>query len=330
MTFKRTAYGIIPLLIILYAASAAAKKEENTEQKCKDGQDNDEDGFTDCDDQDCIYFVFCTQKNKEEAEPEPEPPPPQNLENTIDLCRDYKDNDADGHIDCDDQDCSIFVFCVGYGAGAKAGAGLKKEPHESRGGIGMYPTLVVFGAGKLIGDVKNSNQDQRAEYKMKVTAGIGIFGEFLAAPHFAIGGEINLTFPKIDEGRAYDSVGRQWSEWAECKTCETSVLFNLMVRMKFPVRAGRWASVYPLVTFGMSSMSYRSEHADAQNFLGLGYSAGMGFEVYTPTVVTPCFELRYLGGTAMRVDMTHLEEAAYESQTSLYHSIALNFGIRFL
>jgi hypothetical protein len=34
-------------------------------------------------------------------------------ENTIALCQDDADNDGDGHVDCDDQDCTIFAICVG-------------------------------------------------------------------------------------------------------------------------------------------------------------------------------------------------------------------------
>jgi hypothetical protein len=33
-------------------------------------------------------------------------------ENTLASCRDEGDNDGDGHVDCDDQDCSIFAICV--------------------------------------------------------------------------------------------------------------------------------------------------------------------------------------------------------------------------
>ncbi len=33
------------------------------------------------------------------------------LENTLDACRDGLDNDGDRHIDCDDQDCEVYVIC---------------------------------------------------------------------------------------------------------------------------------------------------------------------------------------------------------------------------
>jgi len=34
------------------------------------------------------------------------------LENTLEACRDKLDNDDDGHVDCDDQDCEIYAICV--------------------------------------------------------------------------------------------------------------------------------------------------------------------------------------------------------------------------
>jgi hypothetical protein len=37
--------------------------------------------------------------------------PVRELERTLDLCRDGRDNDLDGHVDCDDQDCEGFAIC---------------------------------------------------------------------------------------------------------------------------------------------------------------------------------------------------------------------------
>ncbi len=36
-------------------------------------------------------------------------------ENTLDRCDDSLDNDGDGHTDCEDQDCEVFVMCEGGG-----------------------------------------------------------------------------------------------------------------------------------------------------------------------------------------------------------------------
>jgi hypothetical protein len=59
-------------------------------------------------------------KKKQAAEPEepteeveakcPEPTLVQ--ENTLVGCRDNKDNDGDGHVDCKDQDCEIYAMCL--------------------------------------------------------------------------------------------------------------------------------------------------------------------------------------------------------------------------
>jgi hypothetical protein len=47
-------------------------------------------------------------------------PPP--AENTRAACTDGHDNDGDGHVDCDDQDCQDFTFCASARAAAPAGA----------------------------------------------------------------------------------------------------------------------------------------------------------------------------------------------------------------
>jgi hypothetical protein len=43
-------------------------------------------------------------------------------ENTVDACRDNLDNDGDGHTDCVDQDCWVFVLCAGADADGDAEA----------------------------------------------------------------------------------------------------------------------------------------------------------------------------------------------------------------
>jgi hypothetical protein len=59
------------------------------------------------------------KKKKQEEEPPPEPVeevqqdcPELVQENTLEGCRDLLDNDADGHVDCGDQDCEIYAMCV--------------------------------------------------------------------------------------------------------------------------------------------------------------------------------------------------------------------------
>ncbi|MDD5308341.1 MAG: hypothetical protein PHU25_13555 [Deltaproteobacteria bacterium] len=38
--------------------------------------------------------------------------PKKGSENTLAACQDGIDNDGDGHVDCDDQDCEIFAVCI--------------------------------------------------------------------------------------------------------------------------------------------------------------------------------------------------------------------------
>lgn len=60
------------------------------------------------------------KKKKKQSEPPPEPVeeveqdacPELVQENTLAGCRDGVDNDADGHLDCADQDCEIYAMCV--------------------------------------------------------------------------------------------------------------------------------------------------------------------------------------------------------------------------
>lgn len=40
------------------------------------------------------------------------PEPTLVRENTLEGCRDKQDNDGDGHVDCDDQDCEIYAMCL--------------------------------------------------------------------------------------------------------------------------------------------------------------------------------------------------------------------------
>ena len=58
------------------------------ETVCDDGQDNDGDGQTDCQDSDCRKLGGC-------------------VENTPELCSDGKDNDGDGLTDCNDTSCTL-------------------------------------------------------------------------------------------------------------------------------------------------------------------------------------------------------------------------------
>ena len=62
------------------------------ELDCSNGEDDDNDGATDCADSDCDLVGFC--------------------EGLVELtCDDNSDNDGDGKIDCNDSDCSAAPIC---------------------------------------------------------------------------------------------------------------------------------------------------------------------------------------------------------------------------
>ncbi len=87
--------------------------QENTVVACGDSVDNDYDGYVDCDDQDCEVFVICHKETNvevevkvEEEEVDPEPMPERGR-----LCRDGKDNNEDGYIDCHEKSCQRYAYC---------------------------------------------------------------------------------------------------------------------------------------------------------------------------------------------------------------------------
>ncbi len=59
-------------------------------------------------------------------------------ENTLESCRDGVDNDADDFVDCEDQDCQIYVVCVpaDRAEGGSAGAPEVTEPSGAAGAAG--------------------------------------------------------------------------------------------------------------------------------------------------------------------------------------------------
>lgn len=88
-----------------------AAEPENTLAACQDGRDNDGDGLSDCADGDCQYFTACAQSGQPAPPPSAPVQPRTTPENTLALCRDSLDNDADGQIDCFDQDCQQLAAC---------------------------------------------------------------------------------------------------------------------------------------------------------------------------------------------------------------------------
>ena len=96
LNLKRTWFtkSLTCLALALICSSAISCKSEdagnqNLTEQCGDGIDNDNDGFIDCDDNDCDGSNNCSE-----------------------VCNDGVDNDNDGFIDCDDGDCEDFADCL--------------------------------------------------------------------------------------------------------------------------------------------------------------------------------------------------------------------------
>ncbi|MBU0550699.1 hypothetical protein KKF91_14435 [Myxococcota bacterium] len=74
---------------------------EYSDMDCSDGFDNDEDGFIDCMDPDCLMLsTHCNAYVPTDEYLEPE--------DTYELCRDNIDNDDDGNFDCGDRKCQVI------------------------------------------------------------------------------------------------------------------------------------------------------------------------------------------------------------------------------
>ena len=71
----------------------ACQVPENTEEHCKDNLDNDNNGIKDCEEDSCKSFAFC------------------NLEDTEAKCSDGLDNDNNGKKDCEEESCKTFDAC---------------------------------------------------------------------------------------------------------------------------------------------------------------------------------------------------------------------------
>ena len=73
---------------------------ENTSALCQDEQDNDDDGFTDCDDQDCQEFVFCEEETDTDTDTDADTDTDSDTDADADA-----DADADSDTDTDPEEC---------------------------------------------------------------------------------------------------------------------------------------------------------------------------------------------------------------------------------
>jgi hypothetical protein len=95
-------------------SAGSSSGAENTAALCTDGQDNDGDKFTDCDDFDCCVHVNCKEVAPESscAKKGSGGSGGGSPENTVEACTDKVDNDGDKFVDCNDFDCCKVVDCA--------------------------------------------------------------------------------------------------------------------------------------------------------------------------------------------------------------------------
>ena len=91
-----------------------AKGCTHKEVCCGNGMDDDGDGVKDCSDSDCLidqdkdgYNAAPCGGDLDDTDPTVNPGAPE-------ICGDGKDNDCDGHTDCDDSDCTVDQDHDGY------------------------------------------------------------------------------------------------------------------------------------------------------------------------------------------------------------------------
>lgn len=95
------ALSLVPFALVACGDKDGTDPDAFPEANCNDELDNDEDGVTDCDDDDCVEAPACGGSGDSD-EPDPEL-----------LCDDGTDDDGDGAIDCDDSDCATtFAPCT--------------------------------------------------------------------------------------------------------------------------------------------------------------------------------------------------------------------------
>ena len=143
-------------------------------ERCDDGIDNDDDGYTDCDDWDCFGVEpVCTNERN---------------------CSDGHDNDRDGAIDCDDADCGGIPPCDAVARGYW-------ESFDSEGEFDLEETAVFFvaeegepngyvvftepgfpfyleepGDGEISMELRLSDDDFE-EYDLRLMDGVEFYGE---------------------------------------------------------------------------------------------------------------------------------------------------------
>ena len=114
--------ALMPLLLLgLVACNGQGDGEidpERPERNCSDGTDNDQDGLTDCDDDDCDDLCesggateVCDNGSDDDGDGAIDCEDSDCSDSCAETCDDGVDNDADGLVDCDDDECADVAPC---------------------------------------------------------------------------------------------------------------------------------------------------------------------------------------------------------------------------
>lgn len=207
----------------------------------------------------------------------------------------------------------------GQPVGSQMEGAAKGKPGNRNWGMGLYGALIPLDRAKLsIEYTDEPSRNMEVEHFDRFTGGVGLFIEFVLMRYFALGMELALSFPRVDEVKA-DGGATQ-----ECLGCEQDVAMRFLLRLKFLISMAKRVSLYPVVLFGYSDYIFRAEDRDAWHFHGCSFGLGMGVEGYAGKTVTPFFELRYLLHAGW-----HKEDPHEAIMNLLHHNLALMIGLRF-
>ena len=213
---------------------------------------------------------------------------------------------------------------------AKPGGATPAEPaaprKRSKGGIGLYfaPTFILWGKH----DMQQWRplvipMDETWDYST-FTPAFGIFGEAAPVPFFAIGAEVFLAFPEVEKAKPDGS-----PVWYRVSGYERDVWMQAMIRIKFPIPAGRYVAPYPILGGGLDLYVVRPEGGNSVTYLGGAAIGGFGIEFYPVSFVTPYLELRYSFG--YRKNKAEAADGTYKaSEWIMTHGIVMQIGIRFI
>lgn len=145
--------------------------------------------------------------------------PVEGEENTAARCQDGVDNDQDGHVDCDDQDCGVFTFCAPAEKKAPAVVYVDKDPGRGLVIAGAVLSGIGLASGAVsLGLATQSTSDDAFLFSSIGTGGLGwilsVTGEGLL-----LGGQV----------RGWRAVRRAGGERSVGLAVSSGVLYGLLV-----------------------------------------------------------------------------------------------------